>query len=360
MRDAPIPGRTLGVLKRRSSRAQAQRSGSGRKDRSRREQVATAPNGPRPRGIARLGGPGARTARCIGRRPGNAYGRRSPSRRRNAGWWAIRHGHGRIPGPPFEVLRKGGGHGPRLKGGCSAPPTERRCCTRFPQAARGGPSAAVSAGDSIAVDSPDWRAYPQLSNDEIARRFAGWTQPEGSTAVDCAPPCVDTGVGSGFAFLRRCRGDAFMERSRGAFDGARCRASIRSRAGRPIPGSSGRETPAPFRWRAEGPAAPLQTSARFGRRRRKRVPSARPRNCVPRSSPSHRRHPGGRRDRDGRPTQPTRAPPGRARRFGGPHPSPIHARPTARELGFPWLPNFMAAPSIPCCVLRAHPTESSS
>ena len=46
-----------------------------------------------------------------------------------------------------------------------------------PEAARGGPIAAVRDGDTIVLDVESRRLDLELSDDEIASRLAGWSAP---------------------------------------------------------------------------------------------------------------------------------------------------------------------------------------
>jgi len=46
-----------------------------------------------------------------------------------------------------------------------------------PEAARGGPLAAVRDGDVIVIDPVHRTLNAELSDEEIARRMAGWTPP---------------------------------------------------------------------------------------------------------------------------------------------------------------------------------------
>jgi dihydroxy-acid dehydratase len=61
-----------------------------------------------------------------------------------------------------------------------------------PEAARGGPIAAVREGDMIVLDVPTRRLDVELSAEEIAARLAGWQVP---------PPKYSTGVMAKYARL---------------------------------------------------------------------------------------------------------------------------------------------------------------
>jgi len=61
-----------------------------------------------------------------------------------------------------------------------------------PEAARGGPIAAVHDGDSIAFDIPNRSLNVELSAEEIQRRLAGWKAPA---------PRFTSGVMAKYAFL---------------------------------------------------------------------------------------------------------------------------------------------------------------
>ena len=84
-----------------------------------------------------------------------------------------------------------------------------------PEAARGGPLAAVRDGDVIELDAPGRRIRLEVPDDEIARRLAGWAPPEDAPRSGYARLYVDnvTGADTGadFGFLRGCRGD-FVKR----------------------------------------------------------------------------------------------------------------------------------------------------
>jgi dihydroxy-acid dehydratase len=61
-----------------------------------------------------------------------------------------------------------------------------------PEAARGGPIAALKEGDSIVFDINARRLEVEISNDEIVKRLAGWKEPE---------PRYKTGVFAKYAAL---------------------------------------------------------------------------------------------------------------------------------------------------------------
>jgi dihydroxy-acid dehydratase len=61
-----------------------------------------------------------------------------------------------------------------------------------PEAARGGPIAAVREGDTITIDTEGRRLDVELSDDEITARLAGWTPP---------PPRYTGGVFAKYAAL---------------------------------------------------------------------------------------------------------------------------------------------------------------
>ena len=61
-----------------------------------------------------------------------------------------------------------------------------------PEAARGGPLAALREGDTIVIDVDGREVRVELSDDEIAARMAGWTPP---------PPRYATGVMAKYAAL---------------------------------------------------------------------------------------------------------------------------------------------------------------
>jgi dihydroxy-acid dehydratase len=61
-----------------------------------------------------------------------------------------------------------------------------------PEAARGGPLAALREGDTVVVDVDAREVRAELSDDEIAARLAGWTPP---------PPRYAAGVMAKYAAL---------------------------------------------------------------------------------------------------------------------------------------------------------------
>jgi dihydroxy-acid dehydratase len=61
-----------------------------------------------------------------------------------------------------------------------------------PEAARGGPLAALQDGDTVVIDVEARELRAELSDDELAARLAGWSPP---------PPRYTTGVFAKYAAL---------------------------------------------------------------------------------------------------------------------------------------------------------------
>ena len=56
-----------------------------------------------------------------------------------------------------------------------------------PEAARGGPIAAVADGDLVTIDVDYGRASVDVPDDELARRLAAWSPPEPRYPAACSP-----------------------------------------------------------------------------------------------------------------------------------------------------------------------------
>lgn len=81
-----------------------------------------------------------------------------------------------------------------------------------PEAARGGPHAILGDGDMIELEVASRRLHPDLSDEQIARRLAKWTNPDTAPAGRYERMFHDhvegADTGADFDFLRGCRGAA--------------------------------------------------------------------------------------------------------------------------------------------------------